>query len=302
MTIITETPPIGIDRPRSNFVNSEFAVKIWQHGYNVLHETSIICPCKSKSTMQQSNCRNCGGSGWIFLNPKQTRMVIHSMNNSTKYQQWSQENAGTVSITAVEEEKLGFMDRITVLDGLAIFWEVLFLKEVFDSEPSLSHSESHSDSKSKSSSQSYTGFHEHFYYFNTIYPIKSILYLAVFIGSQNALIPLVYGKDFTYKGNKIHFITAEHYINPAQGVEDVSVAIRYNYAPTYHVLDIPRETMQAGTQFGVNDTEVIENMPVHAIGRRAHYQLDAQNYDATRILSNDTTLTEADFNPPSTNC
>jgi hypothetical protein len=239
--IVIETPPIGLDRPRANFINTEFDINIWEHGYNVIHELGLQCPCKSKNTNQQSNCKNCGGSGWIFLNPTKTRMVLHSMNLNTKYQMWSQENAGTVSISCRSNETLGFMDRLTVLDGLAIFWEVLFLKEIFDGDESLSSSESKSTSKSESVSNSWSfsgshskamdcsisnsesaslsksssmscshhkGHHKRhkdLFYFNTLYPIKSIIWIALFNGTQNKLIHLQYGPDFYYKDNKIVF-------------------------------------------------------------------------------------------------
>ncbi len=48
--------------------------------------------------------------------------------------------------------------------------------------------------------------------------------------------------------------------------------------------------------------EEVKNMPIHAVGRRAHYILDAQSYDGTRILNNDHLFEFTDLNPASTKC
>jgi hypothetical protein len=64
------------------------------------------------------------------------------------------------------------------------------------------------------------------------------------------------------------------------------------------VIDLPRETMQSPSQWGPLDTELVSNMPIHGIGRRSHYVLDAQNYDGTRVLNNDHLYKYTDINPP----
>lgn len=300
--LVTVTPPLGVDHPRANFVESEFNKQIWQKGYNVSFERALQCPCKSKSSGQASNCKNCGGSGWVFVNKTQTRMVIHSMNLQTKFLEWSQENLGTVSITAMAEERLGYMDRLVVLDGESIFWETLFVKEIFNGDESISSSESESSSISDSQGKHHHRQEKDLYYFNTLYPIKEILHIAVFNGTQNKLIPLFYGTDFYYTDNKIIFLTAKKYINPIKGYQDTSITLKYIHAPQFHVIDLNRETMQSPTQFGPLDTEVITNLPVHAIGRRSHYVLDAQDFDATRVLDNSYLFQFSDLNPPMTDC
>lgn len=295
IAVITKTAPKGAGGPQANLVQNEFDKLIWNKGYDVLYEKALKCPCKSKSTGQQSDCKNCGGTMWIFINPTNTKMVLQSMSAITKYKEWSEEKSGTVSITCMSNEELCHMDRITVLKGNSIFHEVLFLKtDIADTSESVSESQSTSDSVISQS----------VYFFNTIYDIKQVLYIGIFNGTQNKLVPLKYGIDFTYIDNKIFLSTetAEEYVNPSLEEQDISITLRYKHAPQYHVLDIPRETIQSNTKFGPLDTEKVIDLPIHAVGRRSHYVLDAENFDGTRILNNDNIVKFEDLNPPLKTC
>lgn len=271
-TIITRTPPTSINQGRTDFVKNKFDALIWEKGYDVIHELAIKCSCVSKNTNQQSNCKNCGGSSWFFINPTQTRMVIHSMNLNTKYKVWSEENIGTASISSLAEDETSFMDRITVIDGVAIFNEILFLKE-----------------------------HNSAYYWTTIYNIKEIIYIGLFRTTNDKLTPLVYGTDYVYEDNKITFLTANLYIDNSADELNISISLRYKHSPQLHIVDSPRETMQTFINIaGEGEKEV--NLPVHSIGRRSHFVLDRQNFDNTRIISNDRELIYDNLNPVKINC
>lgn len=275
ITSVTVTPtpaPVGKDSPQANLIKGKFDTLIWQQGYDVIKESAIKCPCKSENTNQQSNCKNCGGVGWIFLNAKKTKMIMHSMNLNTKFKEWSEQNMGTASISCLAEDELSFMDRITTLDGNAIFSEVLFVRERDD-----------------------------VYFFNTIYNIKEVLYIGLFISTGEVLKPLIYGTDFTYSENKIIFLTASEYIDPLVTEQDISIALRYKHAPQFHVIDIPRETVATFNKIN-GDEEGAFNLPIHAIGRRSHYVLDAQNFDNTRVLNNNHEYSYTDLNPPKSDC
>ncbi len=274
VVITPATPPLLAGKiPEANFDKNKFDALVWDKGYVVILEKSLKCPCTSKNAGgQQSNCRNCGGTGWIFINPKETRMVLSSMNLNTKYQSWSKENVGTASITALSEDETSFMDRISVVDGIAIFNETLFLK-TFGST----------------------------YYWATIYDIKEILHLALFINVDTVLKPLKYGIDFTYVKNVITFLTASDYIRPLLPEQDISIVIRYKHSPQFHIIDIPRETIQSFiTIMGEGEQKI--NLPIHAVGRRSHYVLDRQNFDNSRILNNSFNFKYEDLNPPLKNC
>lgn len=272
---ISQAPAnVLVNQSRADFNKSGFDKLVWEKGYEVIHEKTLKCPCVSKNSNQQTNCKNCGGSGWIYFNPTLTRMVLHSMNLNTKYKEWSRENIGTVSITSLAETELSFMDRITVVDGIAYISEVLFLKQTVDRST---------------------------YYWNTIYDIKEICYVGLFLSTDEKIKALKYGTDFTYTSNKIIFLTASLYIDPSVEEQDISLTIRYKYSPQIHVIDSPRETIQTFININ-NEGEENVSLPIHSIGRRSHYVLDRQNYDNSRILNNSLSISYEDFNPPKKTC
>jgi len=270
-TVIPTSAPLGSSNPQVDFKKDSFEGLIWQKGHKVIKESALKCSCVSPSVNQQSNCKNCGGTGWIFINPTETRMMSHSINLSTKYKQWSETNVGTVSLTCLSQDELGFMDRITILDGNSIYSQVCFLKR-------------------------YNGV----FYFNTVYPIKQIKYIGVFRDTQQKLTPLVYGVDYTYTENKIIFLTAANFTDTSAQQLDCSITIRYQHAPQYHVLDLPRETIQF---FLRGENEKLVDLPIHGIARRVHYVLDQQNFDNTRLLDNSIPVSDIDpFNPEKIIC
>jgi hypothetical protein len=245
--IIASTPP-GIDQPQADFNPTDINALIWQKGYRVIHEKALRCPCKGANTNQLSNCQNCGGTGWAFINPTDTRMVLHSMNMNTQYKEWSQENQGQVNISSMERDQITFMDRITVVDGNAVFTEARTVKKT--------------DSGTL--------------FIYASYNIKSMLYIARFVSATQKYLPLIEGTDFTIKDNQITFDN--------KFTDDLSVTMRYTHAPQYHVIDLNRELMNSFAKEGGVETN--NTLPVSAIGRRAHYILDAENLSGTRMLDN----------------
>lgn len=237
--------------PRADLQKKEFDTLIHQKGRDVLLETAIQCPCKSESVNQQSNCKNCGGTGWVFINPRQKRMVLTAINAVTEFRPWSEELRGTVNVTAHVEDDLSIMDRITALDGESIHNEVLFIK---------------------------TKGAVNFTY--TTYNIKEILYISMFVSVDEPLRRLIKDTDFTFEDNKIIFNISSY---PLPSVEENNITVRYKHAPQFHVIEMKRDTMQT---FKWEQGEQNQNMPISAIARRAHYQLTANNLAGDRLLDN----------------
>lgn len=236
--------------PRADLIKQEFDNLIYQKGRVVLLETALQCPCKSKSTNQQTNCRNCGGTGWIFINPIRTRMVLTAIDAVTDYRPWSEELVGTVSITAHMEEKLSLMDRVTVLDGEVIQNEVLFIRSVQGKNFTFAR-----------------------------YDIEEVHYIGLFDGVSSKIRRLEKDKDYSIKRNVIEFSSDLDLPFDREN----SITLRYSHLPQFHVVDMKRETMQT---FVWEGGEKIQKMPISAIARRAHYHLSMENFDQTRLLDN----------------
>lgn len=259
---IASTPNM-VNKPQPAFRKEELEVAIFSFGFYVLHEKAIKCPCKGLNTNQQSNCKNCGGTGWAFINPTQTRMLLHSMNLSNQYKEWSEELTGTVSITARDVEELTTMDRITIMKTCngeemgAVFNEVRHVREAGDD-----------------------------LFVFTTYNVLRVIYAGMFLSVNSPYIRLEEGVDFQFEenSNKILFGESVKEAFANNTAKDISITFRYKYLPQFHVIDVNREVSGSFTKIGNVEKQI--TLPVHAVGRRAHYILDADNFEGGRIIDN----------------
>lgn len=247
--IVQSAPSLGI-APNAFFKKELFDNVIWAHGYDVIIERALKCPCKSQKADNLSSCRNCGGSGWVFLNKVKTKAVLKSMNMNTQFKDWTEVNMGNVSISVRDVDRIGFMDRITVLCSESIHTQTVFPKQ-----------------------------YKNIVFSFLDYPPIEVEDCFMFYKSDEKLVLLKEGDDFTITENKI--ILDKKF----NDVEDISISMRYTHPSQFHVIDLPRDIMVASvrTQQGQN---VKAQMPISAIGRRAHYILDAQNFNNNLILDN----------------
>lgn len=250
--VISQTPANIQGQANPLFLEDAFDILVQQKGYDVIHESAIKCPCQSKDGGGAlGNCQNCGGTGWLFINAIQTRMVLQSINLSTKYKQWSAENFGTVTVTSRKVDVLTFMDRITVKDSESIHQQIL--------RPQV---------------ESFTGK----LFAWVIYKPISIIDLFKFVSVNSVLVRLVEGVDFVKEDNKI--IMSDSYIG-----QDLSLSIRYKHNIQYHILENTKETRNTrGTNTEGQDKVNVQ--PFTAIARRSHYVLDNENFLGTKILDN----------------
>lgn len=267
---ITQPAPSIENLPFADFKKDEFETLIQQKGYNVWHESAIKCPCRGDSESGHqplSDCGNCGGSGWLFINRTKTKMVLHSMNNQTKNSEWSLEKLGTVSITARDVDEIGEMDRITVIEGESFYTENCL--------PNLVQGKIFS--------------------FLAYEPIN-IKFVFLFTKSTEPLTILRDGFDFTIDKNKIILDNKfKKYLT--QDTEDdlnrLKISLRYTHRPVYHVLDIPRDVMLTNLD-PILPQEVIK-MPIHAIGRRAHYVPGVEDLRNGTLFDNSTVVFDTDL-------
>lgn len=245
----------NIGPPRADLEKNDFETLIFQKGRRVLYEKALQCPCKSQATNQQSNCKNCGGSGWTYINPKSTRMVITGLSVATSLEPWSDTRRGMIKVTCSDTEQLTFMDRLSLIDGNSIHQEVLFFK--------------------KEGSE---------YFAYSSYPIKSLMYAGLFVSTELPFARLSSELTFT-DGNLVKLDASIP--NPPDGEDEehpIAVTVRYYHAPVYYVLELPRETMQSFKV--VQGQELNQNLPISALARRSHYVLNAPLLVGTRLVDN----------------
>lgn len=238
----------------SDFDKREFDGSIRDKGYDVIHEKAYLCPCKSRESSHRNTCKNCGGVGWIFANPTKTKMLISGIMQDNKLKdgglrEWGMMDTGTVKITALNEDKLTFMDRIVVLDATGEHNQILYPQKTDDDTTLFSF---------------------------TKYDIKSIDFIGLFDGENNRIKRLVETTDYLYHDNVITFDSQYN------ALLDPCVTIRYIHNPVVHVIDVLRESATSTKDQGV--TKLI--LPILALGRKAHLIKDVENFDGDRLIDN----------------
>ena len=241
---------------RADFNNSEFDILIDQKGSDVIVEQALRCPCKSAATGSTATCLNCGGTGYAWINPEQTRMVLQGINVIDKQQPWSEEARGVMNVSCKAEQELTWMDRITVLNGNATFTEVVFLKRYIDGR----------------------------FYAYTGYAIKKMRYIAVFVGPAQGYRRLT-PDQYTINGNILVVNESAIVDLTSYFPNDISLTIRYIHAPQFGILEMKRETIQSFSLVNGNG-EKVNNLPLSAYARRMHYLVQAPSLSGRKVIDN----------------
>jgi hypothetical protein len=244
-----QTPPTFVAGDDPLFMDNEFERMVWEKGYDVWHESAIKCPCKVKGAENFTTCSNCLGTGWVFLDKIQTRMVVQSQNMSTKYKEWSEEKIGTMNVTALSRDKLSFMDRITLIYGESIFSQLVNPFEV---------------------TNYFLGY--------TIYDINEVIVMFAFDRNDLPLKKLVLGNDYSFNGNIITF--NQRFIQ----VPEFRVSITYKHRIQYHVIDLNKETRNSINRD--SGQENLQILPIGGVARRSHYVMDSEGFSKTLLFDN----------------
>jgi len=274
-TIVQEAPNLN-NQPNIKLDLKGYEALVWQKGYNVFHDKLIKCPCqvqdnqpkpddfttKNESAVSgvpdafgqhfnNTGCKNCNATGYVLINRIRTKMLLQGMNLDTRFKEWSEERTGTVKITCLEQDRISLMDRIINLD----------------SESSYNETISFEDYKGKRFSY-------------LIYEPKKVLVCFLYQGDNKKLLLLKEGVDFEVMSNV--FTLNEKYFGVE--VRNLRVTIKYTHFPMFHVIDMLRDVISQESRSG--EVGKTFNFPLHAIGRRSHYVLDAENFSQDLLLDN----------------
>lgn len=252
-TTAYQTPPASMS-PHVGWDVNKFETLIQTQGYDAFIDRALRCPCVDKATGQAlSTCKNCLGRGWFFVDRTETRLIAQHMDNKKRYENWSEVNRGTASITTKGIDKLGFMDRI-ILTQLEGYYSEILNPVLFGGEL-------------------------------IAYPVYEPLFVTnifLFVGDYTKLEPI---PEEMYKvdKNKIVFDQSLLTVLPVEGVNqkqpNMSVSIRYAHFPVFHVIDANRELMKVReSRFCTYDDEKLRQMPINVLARKAHYIFDAQKF------------------------
>ena len=260
--ILAETPLDLSNQAIAPFLNaSSFKQAISNHGYDVLLEKALFCPCKDKANGHVDvSCKNCGGTGWIFINKIKTRALISHINQQTKFLNWTENNVGTISISTSAEDKVGFMDKVTILDVETVFSQIVHAR--------------------KSSSNKLFAF--------LAYEPISIEALYLFESSESPLIPISEGQ-YTILNNKL--ILDDVFLNALVGVTDphlqyLNLTVRYYHLPVYHIIDINREVMKNRSKDCNTGNRTLKELPISSVGRKPHTITETPSFTGDGLFDN----------------
>lgn len=251
-----QTPPSAIEN-RVGWRVDDFEELIQSQGYDALIDRALRCPCVDKSTGQAlSTCKNCLGRGWFFVDRTETRLIAQHMDSKKRYENWSEVNRGTASITTKGIDKLGFMDKI-ILTQLEEFYSEIIRPIYFQGEI-------------------------------IAYPVYEPLKVTdmFLFSSDNEKLISIKEDEYVIDGNKIVFDLG---IQDKISIDDmnvknkseipISISIRYSHFPVYHVIDVNRELMKVReSRFCSYNDEKLRQMPINVLARKAHYLFDAQKF------------------------
>lgn len=251
--IVAQTPP-STDLPRPMWDVKKFDSLIWNNGYHAYIEHALRCPCIDRSSGQAlATCKNCMGRGWFFVDKRETRVVSQSMANNRRDSNIGEVNRGTARITTRAVDRLGFMDKIMLIDLEAYYTEVI--------RP--------------------VRFDDELIAFPVYEPLE-ITNAFMYVGDSTKLYPL---DDSMYeiKGNKIVFDDKIEDLVEVTDVNektaDISISVRYSHHPLYFVIDVNRELMKVRERHCSYTDEQLTNMPINVLARKAHYIFDAQVFN-----------------------
>lgn len=226
-----------IQPPRVDFDRSRFDQIIAQKGVDVLIEKALQCPCKTEKINTLSTCKNCGGTGWVFVNPRNSRLVMQNMGFKNVEDVWSKLVHGLVTISYTPEEKFAFMDRVTRLKSESIFSETIEFKE----------------------------FSNKIYGFTTYQP-KDVEYVGLYISDDDPFLQIT-PDQFKFINNRIELKNGIDLPTFGDHIP-LTATIRYVHAPTFNILEIQREPVENFKWNGKGESD--QELPGKAIGRRTH--------------------------------
>jgi hypothetical protein len=208
-----------------DFVENDHDKLISDEGANILYETSVKCPCRTVyKNKSHSDCVNCGGVGFVYVNPIKTRALVTSQGKKQKYSP-SGENMGDgdIAVTPFSNIVMCEMDRFTLYDSLAVVTETPLTYYDYDRNCLVA---------------------------KFTYPIIKIDLIFQYINYKVRLESLT-EEGYDVENNFIYFknITSS---------EPINISVRYKYRPVYIINKILRHVrdIQIVDGFGTMRTKV----------------------------------------------
>jgi hypothetical protein len=245
--------------PQVYFKPREFNNALFAHGYWIVSERAVRCPCSSGGMGPHPTCENCGGVGFFYIEPRECRALITSLNRDTEYREWSPELIGAVNVTVEDSQRevIEFYNRITLKEEFTTFSETLKLNVSGDEG----------------------------WCFCTYAPIQ-FYGVYVFVADNQPLVKISEAAYSVSTDNK-YCVKFDMTQFPAEFV-NYSISVSYKHRIEYKIIDVPHEVRSSLKQSTKGSFEQIK-MPLQGVARRSHLIIqDRPNYDGGGVIENDT--------------
>ena len=241
-----------INQGQVSFRNDDYSAIIGSKGYKIIIEKALRCPCEANGEHALSNCQNCMGSGYIFINPLSTMAIASGINANTKYKEWSSELIGTISLTVRDDgvENLQFYDKITFTDLVGRFSEIANIRENDNGDN----------------------------FIFTTYKVKEIVDAFIFVSPTQKLRKL---DKSEYSVNAVNPCVIDLNLTTVPTDFNGTISIRYTHQIQYNIIDLPHE-LRSSFELNREGAYQIMNLPMNAVARRSHLiVVEKMNYDGT---------------------
>lgn len=245
-------PASQLQQMQVQFDDTKFNAAIDSKGYNIVIEKALRCPCEANGEHAKSNCQNCMGSGYFFINPLKTKAIATGINSNTKYKEWSSELIGTISLTVRDDgvENLSFYDKITFTDKVSRYSEIVNLRQNDDDED----------------------------FVFTTYKVKEITEIFIFVSPTQKLRKL---EKTEYSINAINPCVIDFNIATVPTDFNRTITVRYLHQIQYNIIDLPHE-LRASFQLDRDGKQELISLPMNAVARRSHLiVVEKMDYDGT---------------------
>lgn len=114
------------------FNRDEFTKLLHDHGYPIIWEKALPCPNRKGIDPKDHNinCTFCENTGWIYVDSEETRALITGLKITESFYAFGRFDGSSVMITLLPEYQINYWDRITLLQGTAVFQELITRKKV----------------------------------------------------------------------------------------------------------------------------------------------------------------------------
>lgn len=176
-------------------------------GNRIVFEKALKCPCRTTyKNKAHSDCVNCKGMGFVYINPLKTKALVTSQSKKLKFTLSGESMGdGDIDVTPMSGVVMSEMDRITLYQSLGVVIE----------DP-----------------VTYFDFSKNCMVAKFVYPIVEIDQIFEFI-SYDTKLNQVKEEDYEIEDNFIYF-------KNKVTEEDLSITTRYYYRPIYVISKVLR--------------------------------------------------------------